>query len=223
MYEQNQIRRTLYSAEGQARLSSVLDPGDSRAMAARRVCEAFGFRDARGRLQQASCTTVLRELDGAGLIKLQPPRNRGGGGRPRGLGHAVPLPSGVPDRVDRVAGLRLVPVETADQRRLWTELVAREHPRGAACHAGHQLRYLGRMAGWARSGSPRRRNILRRGMPGWDRETRERHLHRVLGLSRFPRALREPCFEGARPLPAQGRPGLREAVRVPSAFGGDFR
>ena len=98
MYEQNQIRRTLYSAEGQARLSSVLDPGDSRAMAARRVCEAFGFHDARGRLQQASCTTVLRELDGAGLIKLQPPSNRGGGGRPRGLGHAVPLPTGVPDR-----------------------------------------------------------------------------------------------------------------------------
>ena len=93
MYEQN--RRT--SAEGQARLSSVLDPGDSRAMAARRVCEAFGFRDARSRSQQASCTTVLRELDGAGLIELQPPRNRGGGG-PRGPGHAVPLPSGVPDR-----------------------------------------------------------------------------------------------------------------------------
>ena len=57
----------------------------------------------------------------------------------------------------------------------------------------------------------------------WDRETRAQHLHRVIGMSRFPHALQEPRLEGARPLPAHGYAGLREAVRVPSAPGGDFR
>ena len=194
MYRLNQIRRTLH--EGQVELRSVVDPEDSRAGVARRVCEAFGFRDARGRLQQASCTAVLRDLDEAGLIRLPPPRNRGGGGgRPRGLGHAVPLPADVPDRVDQVARLRLILVETAEQRRLWTEMVAREHARGAACHAGHQLRYLiGSAHGWLGAvgfAAPAQHLAARDAWIGWDRETRAQHLHRVLGMSRF--LIRAPC------------------------------
>ena len=194
MYRLNQIRRTLH--EGRVELRSVVDPEDSRAGVARRVCEAFGFRDARGRLQQASCTAVLRELDEAGLIRLPPPRNRGGGGgRPRGLGHAVPLPADVPDRVDQVARLRLILVETTEQRRLWTEMVAREHARGAACHAGHQLRYLiGSAHGWLGAvgfAAPAQHLAARDAWIGWDRETRAQHLHRVLGMSRF--LIRTPC------------------------------
>ena len=45
-------------------------------------------------------------------------------------------------RAGRLRGL----VETAEQRRLWTEMVVREHARGAVCHAGHQLRY--RLGAW---------------------------------------------------------------------------
>ena len=49
-------------------------------------------------------------------------------------------------RTGRLRGL----VETAEQRRLWTEMVAHEHARGAACHAGHQLRYRFGLAGRGR-------------------------------------------------------------------------
>ena len=55
-------------------------------------------------------------------------------------------------RTGRLRGL----VETAEQRRLWTEMVAREHARGAACHAGHQLRY--RFGAWLAGRSRVRRS-----------------------------------------------------------------
>ena len=54
----------------------------------------------------------------------------------------MPAPTEVPARADRVRGLALVEVTGDDQRRVWNELMQREHPRGAARHVGAQLRYL---------------------------------------------------------------------------------
>ena len=222
MYKQSQ--RALRSEEERARLDRLPDQESSRAELSRRVCEALGIRDARGRLRQASCSVALRELDAAGLIQSPPPPRRRGGGLLRRLGQAVPLPANVPERVDRVAGLRPIPVETADQRLLWTEMAAREHPWGAPSYVGRQLRY--RLGAWLAGGSPRRRSASRRGTPG-SAGTRKRGngpASRSLPepLS-GPRVLQEPRFEGACPVPAQGRSGLRKSERVSSVSGGDFR
>ena len=221
MYKQSQ--RALRSEEERARLDRLPDQESSRAELSRRVCEALGLRDARGRLRQASCSVALRELDAAGLIQLpRPPRRRGG--LLRRLGQAVPLPANVPERVGRVAGLRPIPVETADQRLLWTEMAAREHPWGAPRHVGRRLRY--RLGAWLAGGSPRRRSASRRGTPGSAGTGKRgngpasRSLPEPLS---GPRVLQEPRLEGACPVPAQGRSGLRKSERVSSVSGGNFR
>ena len=144
MHEQNQIAATLTSAGGTTRLKELLTQvgSASRTEFGRRVRQLFGFHDARGHPQLAGCMKALRALDVDGRIQLPAPRHERRRCWPRGLGRPVPEPQGVPARVDQVQGLELVEVTGDDQRRLWTELLQREHPRGAARHVGAQLRYL---------------------------------------------------------------------------------
>ena len=191
MYEQNRILTSVTSAAGEARVRMLMaaESCASRSALGRRVCEVFGFYDALGRPQQAGCMKALRTLDERGRISLPAPCNGGGGGAPRGLGHPVPVPEGVPSRVDAVEGLSLVLVGSDGDRRVWNELMAREHPRGAARHAGAQLRYLlvsdhGYLGalGFAASALAL---AARDEWIGWDTALRERQLHRVVGLSRF--------------------------------------
>ncbi len=143
MQQQNRILETVSSPEGLTRVSALMsaESFSHRTAVADRVCKAFGFSDARGRQQRAGCLKALRALDAKGCIALPAPRHRGGGGQPRGLGQAVAAPSGVPDRVNEVEELVLMLVSSAEQRRVWNELMAREHPQGAAHHVGAQVRY----------------------------------------------------------------------------------
>ena len=191
MHEQNQIASTLSSADGTTRLKDLLAQADSasRTEVGRRVCQLFGFHDARGRPQLAGCMKALRALDAEGRIQLPAPRHERRRCRPRRLGRPVPAPTHVPARVDQVRGLELVEVTGEDQRRVWNELMEREHPRGAARHVGAQLRYLlvsehgvlGAL-GFAASALAL---AARDAFIGWDAELRSRQLHRVVALSRF--------------------------------------
>ncbi len=191
MHEQNQVASTLASPDGMNRLQDLLAQAGSasRTEMGRRVCQAFGFHDARGRPQLAGCMKALRALDGHGRIQLPAPRHGCRPCQPRGLGRPVPAPADVPARADLVQGLALVEVIGKDQRRVWTELLQREHPRGAARHVGPQLRYLlvsdhgvlGAL-GFAASALTL---AARDAFIGWDADLRSRQLHRVIALSRF--------------------------------------
>ena len=112
--------------------------------------------------------------------------------------------------------LELVVVEDAHHRRLWNELMAREHPRGAAPLVGCQLRYLiGSAHGWLGGlgfGAAALRLAERERWIGWDDEQRRAHLHRVVGLSRFLIRPTVHCHNLASHL-------LGRALR---ALGGDF-
>ncbi len=139
---------------------------------------------------------ALRTLDAHGRIQLPAPRHERRRCRPRGLGRPVPAPADVPARADLVQGLALVAVTDDDQRRVWNELLQREHPRGAARHVGAQLRYLlvsdhgvlGAL-GFAASALTL---AARDAFIGWDADRRSRQLHRVIALSRF---LIRPCVD----------------------------
>ena len=160
-----------------------------RTALAKRVCAEFRFLDARGLPQLTTCLKALRTLDARGSIQLPPPVHPGGHGTPRRLGRPVPAPRSVPPRVNEVRGLQLQLVRSASQRLTWNELVQREHPRGAACHVGAQLRYLllsdhgilGALgfAAAALALADRDRFI------GWDPALRQRQLFRLANLSRF--------------------------------------
>jgi len=189
METQTQVKRTLSQALDRVRGLLEGTAFRHRTAVAEAVCAAFGFTDPRGAPQRGSCLKALRELEAAGALTLPPPARRSGPKTPRRLGVPVPVPAAVPAAVGDVQGLRLDLVTTAAQMRLWNELMAREHPRGAGPLVGRQLRYLiGSAHGWlgglgfaaaALQLAPRDRWI------GWPVPQRRQHLHRVVGLSRF--------------------------------------
>ena len=191
---QNQVVRSLRS--NLARLRDVLDGAVSQGIrglgqVADHVCEAFDFRDGRGRWQRASCCAALADLEAAGHVSLPRPRRSGGGARraPRVLPHPVAPAVDVPDTVGALRDLTLVLVETDEQRRVWNTLMAHEHPRGAGPFVGPQLRYLvGSAQGWLGGvgfAACARRLRARDAWIGWDDTGRRTHLHRVLGLCRL--------------------------------------
>ena len=191
MYEQHRIPSTLSDPETLARVKALMAAAGaaSRMEISRRVCVLFGFLDARGRPQLASCMQALRTLDAAGHIRLPAPRHNYRRCRPYCIGRPVPPPVGVPARADQLRGLELVEVTDPAQRGIWNELMRSEHPRGAVQHVGAQLRYLlvsdhgvlGALGFAAAALTLAARDTF----IGWDADQRSRQLHRVIGLSRF--------------------------------------
>ncbi|MFQ5343785.1 MAG: IS4 family transposase, partial [Anaerolineae bacterium] len=191
MRSQSQIKRTLSRPQGLAQVRALMRevPEAHRTALADRVCAEFGFIDARGRAQRASCLKALRALARTGQVVLPAPRTNPGRPQGRRLKQPVPPPQAVPSEVGDLIALELVRVEDDTHRAIWNELMAREHPRGAGPLVGCQLRYLISSAhGWlggfgfaaaALRLAPRDRWI------GWDAAQREAQLHRVVGLNRF--------------------------------------
>lgn len=191
MYEQNRIPATLAEDKALVQVRALLAAAGSasRTEIGRRVCTLFGFRDARGRLQVASCMQALRRLERRGQIQLPAPRHGHRRCRPRCLGRPVQPPQDVPERVDQLRELALVEVRDGGQLQLWNTLVAQEHPCGAVQHAGAQLRYLlvseHGVLGAVGFAAAALALAAREAFIGWDADTRSRQLHRVVGLSRF--------------------------------------
>lgn len=191
METQNQIKRTLSRPEVVEHIRSVLDEKghSNRTMVAQRLCEHYGFLDARGAAQTSSCLKALRELESRGLIQLPSPLVQWSPRSPKRLSGPVAPARDVPEEVGGLRGLRLILVGTEDHRRIWNEMMIREHPRGAGPLVGRQLRYLiGSEHGWlgaAGFGAAALQLQDRDRWIGWDSETRRSHLHRMIGLSRF--------------------------------------
>lgn len=196
MEVQNQIKRTLNQPSALTWIVDRLAQGDAphRTALARRVCDHFAFRDGRGRAQVSGCLRALRELEAAGHFALPEALTRPGAGGVRRLSAPVPPAVEIPPRAGDVKGLCLVRVDSDEHRRIWNELMAREHPQGAGPLVGAQVRYLiGSAHGWlggfgfsAAALQLRDRDAWM----GWDVATRRAQLHRVISLSRF--LLREP-------------------------------
>ena len=191
MDAQHQIKRNLNAPAAVERIEAMIreDAELHRTGLAGRLCEEFGFFDARGRAQVSGCLAALRALERAGRIGLPPARTGGGSCARSAPAAAVAPPSGVPDEAGRVRGLSIVLVEDAAQREVWHALMAAEHPRGAGPLVGCQLRYLVSSAhGWlgaAGVAASALQLAARDRWIGWDAARRRAHLHRVVGLSRF--------------------------------------
>ena len=191
MMIQNQINRSLNAPAARVRLEQILaqSNGASRSAVGRRVCEVFDFADQQGRLQLSGCMKALRALEGAGEIQLPAARCAAPPSAPRRLARALPAPVAVPATVSAVADLAIVLVETDEQRRAWSTLIAEEHPRGMTTFAGCQLRYLVTSAhGWLAAvgfSASALRVASRERWMAWSDEQRKGHLHRVLCMSRF--------------------------------------
>jgi hypothetical protein len=192
MDAQNEIKRTLKQEASIEVIRQLLARKEhkSRSAVAESVCQHFGFFDARQRTQTGGCVKALRELERAGHIELPAVLNRGGTGKTaRRLDQPVETPIDVPARAGDVRGLRLIKVDSVELMRLWNEMMIREHPQGAGPLVGAQMRYLitsdhGWLGGFG-FGAAALQLADRDQWIGWDADTRRRHLHRVVGMSRF--------------------------------------
>ncbi len=193
---QNQIKRTLNQPSALAWIAERIEQGDipHRTALARQACEHFTFHDGRGRAQVSGCLRALRELESAGHFTLPKACTVPGVGGIRRLSAPVPPARNVPERAGDVQDLRLVLVDTDEHRRIWNELMLREHPQGAGPLVGAQLRYLidsahGWLGGFGFSAAALQLRD-RDDWIGWDDSSRREQLHRVVSMSRF--LLREP-------------------------------
>ena len=153
------------------------------------LCDEMGFADPRGRRQLSGCLKALRVLEKRGHFVLPVPRTKPGQSRPRRLESEVPIPQDVPTTAGLVRELQLVLVETEDHVRVWNTMLQDEHPRGAGPLVGRQLRYLiGSEHGWLGGigfASAALHLDARDRWIGWNLETRQAYLERVVGMSRF--------------------------------------
>ncbi|MCP3885246.1 MAG: IS4 family transposase [Propionibacteriaceae bacterium] len=191
MNTQNLIKRTLAQPESVTTILMILEENKelSRSAISVQVCERFDLFNARGKPQRAGCMKALRELERAGHIVLPTARRCPVTISPKRLKEPVETPRDVPAQVGEVCGLRLFKVETDAHKRIWNELMLCEHPRGAGPLVGAQMRYLiGSEHGWLGGlgfGASALQLKDRDCWIGWDGRTRQKHLHRVIGLSRF--------------------------------------
>jgi hypothetical protein len=191
MNTQNLIKRKLAQPQSITVIRQILQMYGSlvRASIAQRVCEHLALFNARGKPQRAGCLKALRELERAGHFLLPTARRCPECGSPRRLNGPVEARLDVPARAGEVKDLVLTRVETQAQVRLWNELMVREHPRGAGPLVGVQVRYLiGSAHGWLGGlgfGASALQLQDRDRWIGWDEEGRQKHLHRIVGLSRF--------------------------------------
>jgi hypothetical protein len=188
---QAQIQRRLSAPESieDVRRLIAQHPSALRTHLGDLVCDEFGFLDRRGRRQRSGCLKALRVLERRGRLTLPAAQTKPGPARPRRLDSSVPVADGVPEQVDQIRGLELVPVDGEDLMRVWNSLLLDEHPRGAGPLVGRQLRYLVRSEhGWLGAlgfAAAALHLQARDRWIGWDLETRRAHLDRVVGLSRF--------------------------------------
>jgi len=191
MITQNQIKRTLSTPANIEYISHLLENEKipHRTDLATRVCKQFEFYDARGQIQISSCAKALRQLERSGHIVLPGIQRKRAKKLPRRLQEPVPLPVGVPQEVGDIEELRLLMVRTDEEKRIWNELMLREHPLRDGPLVGRQLRYLidsrhGWLGGFGFAAAALQL-AARDKWIGWDKEQQQAHLHRVIGMSRF--------------------------------------
>jgi len=168
--------------------------GLSRQELANTTCELVGWRRPSGGLKTWEGKALLAQLEAAGLIELPALRP----GRPRGSRTAVPrtgrgeIQERIPGSLREVAPVRLRPVTTATERRLWRELVGRYHYLGHRVPFGAHLRYLVEIArpapavvGCLQLSSPAWKIAVRDRWIGWTDAARRQHLQQVVNNSRF--------------------------------------
>ena len=168
--------------------------GLTRHELANTLSELLGWTRPGGALKARECREFLERLGAAGVMTLPAKQQT----KPVGARTRVPHTTrGEPGpaltgRVDAFAPVRVEPVERADDRLLFRELVGRYHYLGYAVPYGAHLQYLvwvsqpaPTFVGCLQFSSPAWRLQARDQWIGWDDATRARQLPRVVANSRL--------------------------------------
>ena len=161
-----------------------------RTAISRLLCERWDWRQPNGQFKEMACRALLLSLEAKGALKL-PPRQMESFRAPRRAGRQVfavdesPLEGRVPEF--RSLTIRMVR-QTADEA-LWDYLVDTYHYLGRPWIVGACLKYLayldGRLVACLGWGSAAWKVACRDDTIGWDPQTREANLHKVVNNVRF--------------------------------------
>jgi len=166
----------------------------TRNSLAKKVCDHFDLRNRKNELRTCGCRVVLMDLAKAGKFILPGLSSRGSHGKNHRmvrLGEAVPEVVGLEDRVDCLSDLQIILVEPDDleKRKIWNELMIREHPQGRRRLMGCQLRYLIKSEDSWLGGLGFSACALqlkdRDNWIGWNDDQRLAYQERLISLSRF--------------------------------------
>ncbi|MBQ7739572.1 MAG: IS4 family transposase [Desulfovibrionaceae bacterium] len=159
--------------------------------AARKLCDHFGFYDAKGTAQISTCAKAIKYHISVGNIAPSSLNVRSGENmarKPRLL-QALPSLENVPSNVSSLCDLTAVPVETSEQMALWNTIMKTVKKGEARSMVGRQQRYLFQSSGlYLGAGAvcdPAHDQKLRDTWIGWDPELRRQKLDSGACLSRF--------------------------------------
>ncbi|MCI0666543.1 MAG: DUF4338 domain-containing protein [Methylococcaceae bacterium] len=163
----------------------------SRHEIARAVCDRLGWVDHRGRRKEMGAAVVLLRFHRKGWIELPAARRHH---RPSLSRQRLPEGFAIPEQtlespLNTLGGIRLEPVTSRGDSRLWNGLIATFHYLGYRPFCGAQLRYLvrseqgvlGALGFSAAALTVRERDLW----IGWNREQRRTNRHWVVNNSRF--------------------------------------
>ena len=173
-------------------LTTQRNPPLKRTSLSRVLCERIDWRKPNGGLKDMSARVALLRMERDGLIVL-PPSQR------RSTRVLRPVPSSpetepplfpVPDRLDQVRPLRIEPIRSTKEGKLWNAFIGRYHYLGFTPMPGAQIRYFVRSAegeplAVLGFGAAAWKTAPRDKFIGWDAECRQRNLPFVVNNARF--------------------------------------
>jgi hypothetical protein len=165
--------------------------GLSRMELAHTVCELLQWQRSSGKLKARECREFLERLDSQGTVQLPTKRATKPVGSRTGIPVSAEGEPGAP--IEGLVGafepIVLEPVHSAQQQRLYRELVGRYHYLGHAVPFGAHVRYFfssgTQVLGCMQFSSPAWRMAAREHWIGWDEPARRSNLQRVVSQSRF--------------------------------------
>jgi len=190
------IKKSLSTPEMLERIRQWLSEkaGMSLMSFAKFLCQQCSFLDRNGAPRTQSCISALKALDVQGHISLQEfltytPGVKRKSFSPNCLEEPVPMPVGVPARVDEIQDLHLVKVTDRQGLLIWNTVLQKEHYLGARMAPGHRICYLvyseHGLLGAVGFTIAANRLKAREEWIGWTEEVRQKNLYRVVNMGRL--------------------------------------
>ena len=161
-----------------------------RSAISRLLCERWNWRQPNGQLKEMACRALLLWLEAKGVLQL-PPRQKESFRAPRRTDRQVFAvdSSPVEGTVSDFGSLTIRMVRQTPDEAFWDYLVDTHHYLGRPWIVAASLKYLayldGRLVACLGWGSAAWKVACRDALIGWDRETREANLHKVVNNVRF--------------------------------------
>jgi len=161
-----------------------------RTAISRLLCERWAWRQPNGQPKEMACRALLLALEAKGALEL-PPRQKESFRAPRRTDRKVFAVDTSPleGAVTEFGSLTIKMVRRTPDEALWDHLVDHHHYLGRPWIVGSSLKYLayldGRLVACIGWGSAAWKVECRDKLIGWDHQTRESNLHKVVNNVRF--------------------------------------